>query len=116
MRKVWYNNPMNTAPLTIGVIGNLGEFVDALALLNNGHILAAPKSSILSYVYIDSCPVYMAHRVLLRYQLVDEVGADDEEAFSRYYRLNDAGKQFADKFFAVWYSLPWRRRLLLRLK
>lgn len=96
------------------IIFDRGEFIDALHALRRGHLLVR-VGEISGGCTLDGAPLYSAHRTLLEYQLVDEFDNPQGFATVRYYRLNQRGRDFAERACQAWRRRPLLQRLAVRL-
>ncbi|GAB4041858.1 MAG: hypothetical protein Fur0014_13450 [Rubrivivax sp.] len=96
------------------IIPDRAEFVEALRLLRRGHLMVhlgdgANTKAIGGGIVHHSAPA------LMQYGLVDEVDNPDGFPGVRYYRLSERGREFADRAWARWRSLPLLERAAVRL-
>ncbi len=96
------------------IIPDRGEFVDALRLLCQGHVLVH-VGNLVSGCVLDGSMVYRSHRTLLRYGLIREFDNPNGLPNTSYYRITERGREFADRVFAAWRRLPVWQRLAMRL-
>ncbi len=96
------------------LIPDRGEFVDALHLLCQGHVLVH-LSHVLGGCVLDGRIVYHSYRTLLRFGLIREF--DNPRGFPNtgYYRITERGREFAARALAAWHSRPVWQRLAMRL-
>lgn len=96
------------------IIANRGEFVDALRALSRGHVLVHASES-WGGCSIDGGAVGVSFRTLADYALIDEY--DNPHGFEHvhYYRLNQRGREFAERAVQAWERRPLIERLAARL-
>lgn len=96
------------------IIADRAEFIEVLATLRRGHILVRTGDSSVGCI-LDGAFVYHAFPTLMKYRLIDEF--DNPEGFPgvRYFRINDRGRDFADRAWEHWRSRGVWERLLVRL-
>ena len=96
------------------LVADRGEFIDALHLLNQGHVLVRAGEGSGDCV-LDGATVYRSFAVLQRYGLIAEFHNPLGFAQVRYYRITRAGQHFADRALAAWRRRPLWQRLAVRL-
>jgi hypothetical protein len=96
------------------IIPDRGEFIDALQALRRGHVLVR-VSDISGGCVLDGAPLYTAHRALLKYELLSEFSNPHGFAHVQYYRLNERGRDFAERACHSWRRRPLLERLAVRL-
>ena len=96
------------------IIPNRGEFIDALHSLRRGHVLVQ-VSDVSGGCVLDGAPVYTAHRTLLKYGLLSEFENPHGFPSVQYYRLNERGREFAERACHSWRRRPLLERLAVRL-
>jgi hypothetical protein len=96
------------------IIPDRAEFIDALHLLQRGHLMVEVGEGANSKV-IGGGIVHHSAPALMAYGLVDEVDNPDGFPGIRYYRLSARGRAFADRAWAQWRSRPLLERALVRL-
>lgn len=96
------------------LIPDRGEFVDALQLLSQGHVLVH-LGNILGGCVVDGRIVYHSYRTLLRFGLIREFDNPNGFPSAGYYRITERGREFAARAFAAWRSRPVWQRLAMRL-
>ncbi len=93
---------------------HLGEFIDALAALRRECVLVVmdPEEKV---CVLDGTLLWCSFPVLRDHGLIEEV--DNAEGFPtlRYFRLSEAGIDFADRAITAWMARAWHERLALRL-
>ncbi len=96
------------------IIADRGEFIDALRALRRGHVLVHAAEG-WGGCSIDGGLVRSAFRPLADYRLIDEY--DNPQGFEhvRYYRLNQRGREFAERACRAWDRRPLIERLATRL-
>lgn len=95
------------------IITDRGEFIDALRALRRGRVLVQ-VGEFAGGCRLDGAPLYSAHRTLIDYRLVDEFDNPDGFPSVRYYRLNDRGREFAERACEAWRRRPLLQRLAVR--
>jgi hypothetical protein len=95
------------------IIVDRGEFIDALRVLRRGRVLVR-VGELSGGCMLDGAPLYSAHRTLLDYQLIDEFQNPQGFAHVRYYRLNQRGREFAERACEAWRRRPLLERLAVR--
>ena len=93
---------------------NLGEFIDALAVLRRGKVLVVMDTE--AWVcMLDGSPLLWSFRVLRDHGLIAEF--DNPAGFEglRYYRMTDDGLSFSERALAAWQARAWHERLAIRL-
>jgi hypothetical protein len=96
------------------IIADRGEFIDALQRLRRGHVMVK-VSDFSGGCVLDGAPLYTAHRALLQYGLLSEFHNPQGFASVQYYRLNEQGRDFAERACAQWRQRPLIERLAMRL-
>ena len=96
------------------IIPDRGEFVDALRLLLKGHVLVQ-LGGLSSACVLNGHTLYSVQQTLIDYGLVDEFDNPDGFANVRYYRLSQAGEDFAERACECWRRQPWLKRMVVRL-
>lgn len=96
------------------IIPDRGEFVDALWLLCQGHVLVY-IGNVVGGCVLDGGIVYRSYRTLLRYGLIYEFDNPKGLPNTSYYRITERGREFAQRVFAAWRSRPVWQRLAMRL-
>lgn len=96
------------------IIANRGEFVDALRALRRGHVLVRASES-WGGCSIDGGVVGASFRTLADYALIDEYANPDGFEHIHYYRLNQRGREFAERAVQAWERRPLIERLATRL-
>lgn len=96
------------------IIANRGEFVDALRALKRGHVLVQASES-WGGCSIDGGAIGASFRTLADFALIDEY--DNPHGFENihYYRLNQRGREFAERAVQAWERRPLIERLAVRL-
>ncbi|MFM2342598.1 MAG: hypothetical protein RLZZ592_2251 [Pseudomonadota bacterium] len=102
-------------PSSPTAVVHLGEFIDTLALLRGGHIIVVMDPDKRTCV-LDGMGLQWSFRTLEAYGLIAEFANPVGFEGLRYYRLTDAGRDFADRALAAWRARPWHQRLMLRLR
>jgi hypothetical protein len=95
------------------LIPNRGEFVDALRALRRGHVLVRACES-WGGCSIDGGIVQSAFRPLQEYALIDEFDNPNGFEHIQYFRLNDRGRDFAERACQAWDRRPLIERLATR--
>jgi hypothetical protein len=96
------------------IIANRGEFVDALRALKRGHVLVRASES-WGGCSIDGGALGVSFRTLADYALIDEYPNPDGFEHVHYYRLNQRGREFAERAVQAWERRPLIERLATRL-
>lgn len=96
------------------IIPDRAEFIDALHLLNKGHVMVHVGESAHG-IAIDGGLVRHSANTLKRYGLIDEFENPDGFPGVRYYRISERGRAFADQAWAAWRSRRLWERALVRL-
>ncbi|WP_341890754.1 hypothetical protein [Variovorax sp. YR752] len=96
------------------IIANRGEFVDALRALKRGHVLVHASES-WGGCSIDGGAVGASFRTLADYALIDEYHNPHGFEHIHYYRLNQRGREFAERAVQAWERRPLIERLAARL-
>jgi hypothetical protein len=96
------------------VIPDRGEFVDALAALDRGHVLVR-LSDQHDGCWLAGSPVFWSFEPLLRYGLIEPFDNPDGFDRVRYYRLTVRGHAFADEACAAWKRRPLLQRMAIRV-
>jgi hypothetical protein len=95
------------------IIPDRGEFIDALRLLLNGHVLVNVGGISDAFV-INGHPLYSVQRTLIDYGLVQEFDNPDGFDNVRYFRLSQRGREFAERACEQWRRQPLLQRLIAR--
>ncbi|MBL8330649.1 MAG: hypothetical protein JNJ71_17560 [Rubrivivax sp.] len=95
------------------IIANRAEFAEALHRMLRGHVLVRTGDSAHGCV-IDGAPVYHSFDVLSSYGLIHRFHNPAGFPGVEYYRLSDAGRQFADRIWRTWRSRRTLERLVVR--
>lgn len=93
---------------------NRGEFIDALAALCRGNVIVVLDDGSDACV-LDGVRLMWSLPPLMAYGLVAEFVNPRGFAGARYYRMTEAGRQFADDALAAWRARPLHERLAIRL-
>lgn len=96
------------------LIADRGEFVDALRLLRNGHVLVR-LSDRPGGCLLDGGILYHSLPTLERYGLVDEFENPQGFANARYYRITPRGRDFAERAWSAWRGRPLLQRMAMRI-
>lgn len=96
------------------IIANRGEFIDVLHALARGHVLVR-VSDLSGGCTIDGSVVYHSYEPLSRYGLIREFHNPQGFSAARYYRLTDAGREFARRACGAWRRRPLLERAAVRL-
>ena len=96
------------------IIANRGEFVDALRALKRGHVLVHASES-WGGCSIDGGALGVSFRTLADYALIDEYPNPHGFEHIHYYRLNQRGREFAERAVRAWERRPLIERLATRL-
>jgi hypothetical protein len=99
---------------TSPIIADRGEFIDALGRLQAGHTLVRLGDDDANCV-LDGARLYHSFRTLRRYRLIDRYENPQGFAGAEYYRLSEAGQQFARQAHQTWRAQPFLRRMMVRL-
>lgn len=102
------------APRPTPLIRSIGEFVDCLQQLINGHVLVR-VSDLAGWTTLAGAAVYFSFDVLEGYGLIQEFQVLDGLFGVRYFRISPIGRDFALTVLAQWASQPLTHRALLRL-
>lgn len=96
------------------IISDRAEFVEALRRMQRGHLLVRAGDSAGSCV-IDGAPIFHSFDTLRAYRLIDRF--DNPKGFCgvEYYRINERGRDFAERAWRDWRAKPVFERLLVRL-
>jgi hypothetical protein len=92
----------------------LSEFIDALYALRQDCVLVVLDEAAKVCV-LDGSQLLCSFPVLRDYGLIAEFENPDGFAPLRYFRLSEAGIDFADRALAAWAARAWHERLALRL-
>ena len=112
---LWQHCARTSLPMAApAIIADRGEFIDALRLLRNGHVLVRLGGLSGAFV-VNGHTLYSAQHTLIDYGLVHEFHNPDGFANVRYYRLSDSGRDFAERACACWRRQPWLKRVAMRL-
>lgn len=95
------------------IIADRAEFVDALRLLRNGHVLVKTSETAGGCV-LDGGIVYHSYETLKQYELIKEFENPHGFPNASYYRLTPRGREFADRACDAWRSRPVWQRLAVR--
>ena len=95
------------------IIPDRAEFVDALRTLRKGHVLVRVHDGS-GGCLLDGAPLYRSFDTLLNYQLIREF--DNRHGFPgvRYFRITEAGREFAERACTSWQRRPLLERLAVR--
>ncbi len=96
------------------IIADRAEFIDALAALRRGHVLVRTGDSSVGCVLAGAF-VHNVFPTLVEYRLIDEFDNPDGFPGVRYFRINDRGRDFADRAHEHWRGRGIWERLLVRL-
>jgi hypothetical protein len=96
------------------IITHRGEFIDALRLLRDGHVLVRAGGGAFGCV-LDGAAVHYSYPTLCDYGLIDEFDNPTGFAGLQYYRISPRGREFADLACARWQQLSLLQRLAVRL-
>jgi hypothetical protein len=96
------------------IIPDRGEFIDVLSALARGHVLVK-VSDLSSGCSIDGGMVYRSYEPLARYGLIREFDNPQGFAAVRYFRLTEAGRDFARRACEAWRRRPLLERVAARL-
>jgi hypothetical protein len=96
------------------ILMSRGEFIDALAALSRGNVIALLDDSSDACV-LDGVRLMWSFPSLIAYGLIAEYPNPDGFGGVRYYRMTAEGRQFATKALAAWRARPLLERLAIRL-
>jgi hypothetical protein len=96
------------------IIPDRAEFVDALRLLRQGHVLVK-TGVVCNRCILDGQIVYHSYATLLDYGLIGEFDNPQGFANARYYRITPAGRAFAERAVDAWQRTPVLQRMAVRL-
>jgi hypothetical protein len=96
------------------IIPDRAEFIDVLSLMRRGRVMVRGAAAEGHFV-LDGLLVYTAYRPLLSYGLIHEFSNPDGFPNMRYYKLSDAGRDFARRACKAWRRRPLWHRLAVRL-
>jgi hypothetical protein len=96
------------------IITHRGEFIDALRLLRDGHVLVRAGDGVFSCV-LDGAVMHHSYSTLCDYGLIDEFDNPFGFAGLHYYRISERGREFADRACSRWRELGILQRLAVRL-
>jgi hypothetical protein len=96
------------------IIPDRAEFIDALQQLRRGRVLVRAADDPERCV-LDGTMLYTAFPPLAAYGLLEEVRRPSEHARVHCYRLNERGRDFADRACETWRRRPLLQRLAVRL-
>jgi hypothetical protein len=96
------------------LIADRAEFIDALNQLLHGHVLVRLSDASWG-CQLNGAPLWHSFGILLQFGLIAEF--DNPRGFQgvAYYRITDQGRWFARRALALWRSLPFWQRTLVRL-
>jgi hypothetical protein len=105
---------MLAAMSTLPGIANLGEFIDTLRSLSLGNVMVRLSDSAGGCV-LDGAVVYHSYETLRAWGLIYEFKNPRGFPHAQYYRLTDAGREFAERAWREWVTRPLWQRMALRL-
>ena len=127
------------APVSFASIGSIGEWIDVLRLLHDGHHIVR-ASDMSGYTTIAGGPLYYSFEALVQFGIIELISeatepsnpldpwsspkpVRDQKALASLallghgvprYRMSRRGRPLARRMLKMWNEMPWHRRLLLR--
>lgn len=96
------------------IIADRAEFVDALQHLLRDHVLVRVSGDSWG-CQLNGVPLRRSFATLLHYGLIAQFHNPMGFAGVGYYRITDAGRDFALRALAIWSELPLWQRAMVRL-
>ena len=96
------------------IIADRAEFIDALQHLLRDHVLVRVSEDSWG-CQLNGVPLLRSFGTLLRYGLIAPFHNPKGFAGVGYYRITEAGRDFALRALATWSELPLWQRALVRL-